>query len=410
MCHAPPGPLHSQTEKFVFEFAGPYEEGAGSAPAGCESEGELMRVNDRIHQSLNCCKNHITKYHQNRKWDHYKRLTNEYELVFTSSSEFPGVGSLSPISRSFFKLWEVLHDFREEGLWCRPRALCAMFLAEGPGGFVESFARFRDSLSRGAAACARKRPADELHGMTLLTKNRSVPSWKVHGRGADLRVHRGVDGTGDMYSLANVDRVVADVGPGRCDLVTADGGFDFSGDFNNQESASMRLILSEVYMALRLQRARGSFVLKVYDLHSTATMRLLYGLRRCYSRLRVVKPLTSRPANSEKYVLCTGFVGAPPDLLAALRTAFTCLDAAMALPLPVSFIRDVVEFNTVYVARQVSYIARTILLIQEDPDGRRLHATRIRCQLDRSIRWCYKYRIRLSASALARYKKMVSGP
>lgn len=373
-------------------------------PAGQEGDvpyaGELDGLSSELRAAVNACKEGIAVHYQSRMWDTWKRHTNEFELVFTSSSEVPGVGTHSPISRSFFKLWEILHDFRSEGVWDVDRGIKAAFLAEGPGGFVESLVTYRRRLSLPPGA------VDELHGMTLLSKNRSVPGWKVNGI-ADMQVHRGSDGTGDVCKLANIDALVAEVGAGTCDVVTADGGFDFSGDFNHQEEASAHLISSEVYAALRLQRPGGSLVLKVYDLHSSNSAKVLFALRSSYSEVHLVKPHTSRPANSEKYVVCTGFIGAADEVLSDLRRA--CAEGShLRLRIPREFVRAVARYNVDYISRQVHYISRTIRVIcsvrewTRDQRNAAEHAL-LRRQLDRSVRWCHAYNIKTSPQAIRRY-------
>jgi cap1 methyltransferase len=52
--------------------------------------------------------------------------------------------------------------------------------------------------------------------------------------------------------------------------------------------------------------AGGNFVCKVFDTFTPFSVGLLYLLRRCFTRVAVHKPHTSRPANAERYVLCAG--------------------------------------------------------------------------------------------------------
>jgi 23S rRNA U2552 (ribose-2'-O)-methylase RlmE/FtsJ len=476
--------------KFVFRFAGAVGIDARSCSSSPETDDEkerasLVAANDRLHAALNTCKNHIARYYQNKKWDQLKKFTNEYELVFTSSSEFPGLSSYQPISRSFFKLWEILHDCGDEMFGAQPSTptptptpMRAAFLAEGPGGFIEAFCRFRNGgadvhirgttsgaasgATSGAASGATSGaasgapagdlsgapsgapPSDTLYGMTLLSHHRNVPAWKVPRavmQLAQVTLHAGADGTGDLYNLANIDTLVASCGAG-CDLVTADGGFDFSGDFNAQEAACLRLLVAEVYAALRLQRAGASFVLKIYDIHATGTIQLLHLLYSCYRAVRLVKPLTSRPANSEKYLLCTGFepVWLAPATLPRLRlcVATGSMAPLRAPPVPCAFLRDVVSFNLCYIARQISYIARTLVFIRAvlAAEARRApaaayvaagvptrspvsslsapgpvvgaYACGMRRQLDSSLRWCHKYGVRASMPALRKYQACLS--
>lgn len=395
----------------------------------------LIAENDELHSALCACKNVITRYTHGHRWDTYKRWVNGYELVHPTapsggSKDLPGVASHNPISRSFFKMWELLQDYGAEMVpacvRCNP--VRAAFLAEGPGGFVEAFMHWR--LSVGAAAEGAS-AQDELHGMTLLPqRSRNVPGWRLQAargahEGADghaaalqaqaqaLHVHRGADGTGDLYQLANLDALVGAVGASSCHLVTADGGFDFSCDYNGQEGASLRLLVCEVYAALRLQRAGGAFVLKVYDIRALATLRLVHALRCAYGRVRIVKPHTSRPANSEKYIVCTDFQGASERLVCALRAACAADGAPQAVadllravqPMPAAFVRDVLAFNTVHIARLAACIARTILLIQQaqqPPDGV------LSTQLNKAVRWCHKYGIHIAPAALKAYRPLLA--
>ena len=378
---------------------------------------DSKRTNDEAHQALNACKDEITRHCVPlRQWDDMKRMSNEYELVYTApppgaQQQHQGIASVQPVSRSFFKLWELLNDFSETlSASCLSASgpVTAAFLAEGPGGFVESFATFR---GRRGVRCV-----DALHCITLRSSSRAVPTWKLQAirraaPAASLNVHHGADGTGDLYRVANIDHLVRAVcgpteDPGVCELVTADGGFDYSGDFNAQERASARLLLCEAYAALRLQRVGGAFVLKMFDIASDDTMSLLHALRLCYADVHLYKPLSSRPANSEKYAVCTGFLGAPPSLLAILRAAVRTArtDALPAAPSPL--VRSIVHYNVCFVARQIAHIVGTIALIGAPAEAR---AKRLRAQMGKSIRWCHKYGIPISFRALTRYRSSILG-
>ncbi len=410
--------------KFAACLRGPYPATSASDPIHAQCRRALTR-NAVLHDHLNACKNQITRYHASHVWDAVKRRTNEFELV----GAVPGGGVVAhaPISRSFFKMWELLHDY-----WGCLRAgvdggmvdhgkgggghMVAAFLAEGPGGFVEAFARYR-ALRHGRAHA---QVGDQLHAMTLLSRQRQVPQWKVHqmqdalAQGSTLRIHAGADGTGDLCRLSNVDALVAAVGRGTCDLVTADGGFDFSAAFNAQEAASLPLIACEVLAALLLQRTGGAFILKVYDLHHMVSLQLMHVLRSAYFGMRLVKPLTSRPANSEKYVVCTGFLGVRPAVIDALRGACAracesaaVFSAALAAALrriesvPPQFIIDVVHCTTVFVLRQVRSIGLTLERAAADEGGGdRGSETEVRRQLEHALRWCHQYGMRVAPSAV----------
>ena len=91
------------------------------------------------------------------------------------------------------------------------------------------------------------------------------------------------------------------------DFITGDGGFDYSVDFNSQEENSINLIYCEMLYALIMQKSGGGFVLKVFDIFHRNTIEILSILSYFYEKVYIYKPLTSREANSEKYVICMNF-------------------------------------------------------------------------------------------------------
>jgi 23S rRNA U2552 (ribose-2'-O)-methylase RlmE/FtsJ len=335
-------------------------------------------INASLHTSLKATKDSINSHHGNHSWDHYKKLSNEFEFVFTSNTCFPSSSRYIPVSRSFFKLWEMLHDFRAEMSVERP--MCVAFLAEGPGGFVEAFFRFRQQEGM---------KDDRMFGMTLHSADRKVPTWRISQEIQNhMQVCRGTDGTGSLYNPDNVQCLINMIGaPNSCDLVTADGGFDFSYDFNNQEIISQKLLAAEVHAALRLQREGGTFVLKIYDVSTPETISTFNVLLECYKDVYVVKPLTSRPANSEKYVVCCGFRS---DIARSFLD--TLLSPTGAYP-DEWVTKHVASFNHYFVTRQIMYITKTILCIQLASKGLLNERSLMHRHQALARAWCKKYGI-----------------
>lgn len=364
----------------------------------------LFRMNDVLHQHLVHFKNKITQYHKNKKWDRFKKLTNDYELVFTTSVGFPSIASYNPISRSYFKLWEILQDLGAGAMNLQDTSVPkrAAFLADAPGGFMEAFVTYRQNA-----------PADGLFGISLKATNRIIPQWKFDAnycKSHNITLCYGDKGTGDLYDIETIHNFVATVGESSCDLVTADGGFDFSSNFNNQEEMSTRLVLCEVYAALCLQAQNGSLVLKIFDIHNIVTVRILTLLHAFYTDMHFIKPLSSRPANSEKYVVCTGFQGGPPTYVAALINTIMhlrCRPLSTLNPLSniqpsESFLAAVVEYNHIYITCQILHICETLQMI--DAPECCDNAAIIRKQVKKAIKWCHKYSIPMSLDALRRYR------
>ena len=56
-----------------------------------------------------------------------------------------------------------------------------------------------------------------------------------------------------------------------------------------------------------MQKKNGHFVLKLFDIFEDCTIDILYLLNTFYEKVIVMKPYTSRYANSEKYIICKHF-------------------------------------------------------------------------------------------------------
>ncbi|KAK8774512.1 hypothetical protein V5799_010954 [Amblyomma americanum] len=87
-------------------------------------------------------------------------------------------------------------------------------------------------------------------------------------------------------------------------FVMADGGFSVEGQENIQEILSKRLYLCQFYMALSVLRTGGHFVCKLFDIFTVFSVGLVYLMYRTFRHVCIFKPNTSRPANSERYIVC----------------------------------------------------------------------------------------------------------
>jgi hypothetical protein len=94
----------------------------------------------------------------------------------------------------------------------------------------------------------------------------------------------------------------------KADLITADGGFNWTNE-TIQEQEAYRLLLGEILACLTYQKEGGSFVIKIFESLTGTTMKIIALLRSLYEKVYAIKPLTSRPSNSEKYLVCKNFIG-----------------------------------------------------------------------------------------------------
>jgi hypothetical protein len=126
-----------------------------------------------------------------------------------------------------------------------------------------------------------------------------------------FKAYYGVDDTGDLTQTRNIRDFAATVweetGGKGLHVVLADGGFSVrNGNENKQELLSRQLILCQFAAALATLGEGGVFMCKVFDTFLPFTVHMLYILRLSFRKFCMCKPNQSRPANSERYVVCEG--------------------------------------------------------------------------------------------------------
>ena len=118
----------------------------------------------------------------------------------------------------------------------------------------------------------------------------------------------GLHNDGDIYKSANIvhfrDHVLRHTHGKGVAFCMADGGFEVAGKENLQEVLSARLYLCQFLMALTVLRVEGHFVCKLFDTFTPFSVGLIYLMHRAFKEVAIVKPVTSRPANSERYLIC----------------------------------------------------------------------------------------------------------
>ena len=253
-----------------------------------------------INETLRSYSHKIKKEIDNniKEWEKNKKYSNPYEFINTNfDNNTEPICKYKPLSRSFFKLIEILNSFSFFNF--NKKNIVSFHLAEGPGGFIEALSYFRNNKN------------DIYYGITLIENKKHIPKWKSYEN--YLNIHKninfeyGKDKTGNLFNKSNL-LFIYNKYKHSIDFVSGDGGFDFSDDFNKQEEISLNLIFSQIIYAICIQKKGGHFVLKLFDTFTHLSLDLLYLLNYLYEDVYFIKPYTSRPGNSEKYIVCKNFL------------------------------------------------------------------------------------------------------
>lgn len=219
---------------------------------------------------------------------------------------YPGV------TNAWLKMYEIADHFDlRKRLGRRPRVFCN---AELPGSFLLAL----DTYYRGEMDWVASSLLPDKNGTALGDHHRLLRDYPE-------RWLMGDDLPGDLTDPDQVRRLAARAGPR--DLYTADGGMDIGTRFSEQEQINEELHLGQAECGLHCLAPGGVMVLKHYTLSRKRIVRLVGRLARLFEEVHVVKPLTSRAANSECYLVCLGRL---PEA-SVCRLGGSCLETYHAL-------------------------------------------------------------------------------
>jgi len=265
---------------------------------------------EMAHPDILVEKEKISEFSSLDEWELRKKITNPYEAIFSGSddSSFPSLAKVHPLSRSYFKMIEMLHVCKFWSSISPTKPFVSAHICEGPGGFLQNIVEQAKIL---------KLPVKALYAMTLKPTKSHIPGWRRSigflRKHPQIQLEYGADDTGNILLHENqkafCDRVVGSSGPGQAQIFTADGGFDFSVDYSKQEESAFPLLLASFTIGLKCLAKGGTMIIKLFDIYSDVTQDLFLGSAIFFKSFTLYKPATSRPCNSERYFMAQGFVG-----------------------------------------------------------------------------------------------------
>ena len=372
------------------------------------------KKNNIVNDYLSHIKNKITKYSKSKQWDFYKKMTNPYELIYLTKKidkEF-SISKYEPISRSYFKMIEILNEYFIE-YKNYSNKIKTFHLAEGPGGFVEAMINFRNNST------------DEVNTMTLISNNKEIPNWnKIKyfiKKNKNINIIIGEDKKGDLYNIKNHYYILNNSGKNSMDIITGDGGFDFSNNYNFQEQNSQKLIFSQILMVFSMLKKNGHFICKFFDTYCDLTKELIFLLYLFFDSIYIYKPKSSRIANSERYIICKKFKGCSTLLLCELINILNIWNKIENLNYTIIKILDLEEnkIKSIYIkfleklnkinnniqTKQIENINKTIDLIENKPNHIFLSKNYMN-QINKSKEWCVKYNVPYKYNINTNYTKL----
>ncbi len=375
----------------------------------------------QYYEEISKKKEEIDKLENNEIWDKMKKIGNPYELVYTTYHRKKKNDSISkyiPLSRSYFKMWEIYNNYPILQHFPLNSKFYFAHLAEGPGGFMEASYNYiqhlRSSHYSHHVVCR-----DVYEGITLKPHNDYVPDWnkiqKIFGKDTNINVNYG-----NLYIYEDVLEYIKKFEKNKAHVVTADGGFDYSSDFNGQELNSCQIIYSEVVIALKILAEKGTFICKVFDLFSVTMIRILDILQRNFEYIYIYKPESSRPANSEKYIICINFLNKiseenKDELLYIIKEWNHLVDSKdetfkkahfvdiLNIKCSSQLVHELNLYNKNYLNYQKKSLDKILNIAKNNPSSmidKKIYDELIKIQVQNAYNWCIKYNIPINIESI----------
>jgi hypothetical protein len=133
------------------------------------------------------------------------------------------------------------------------------------------------------------------------------------------------------------------------------------------------------------------------------TVDILYILSSFYEKVYIMKPHTSRYANSERYIVCIGFLhdntaGFYPFLSAAFKSMTENIDGFPGrfinkdAGINQYFVKKIEEYNAIFGQKQIQNIIYTLSLIDSKTKMDKIESL-LQTNIQKSMDWCNRFQV-----------------
>lgn len=239
----------------------------------------------------------------------FERYVDDYEDSIGNVSQKYFKSQADIISRSFYKLWELFFMFDLIDL--SEKNFVSAHLSEDSGSFVQATMFYRDQKdSKNDKYYTINVNSDHIPKLNdtfidvYKKDKRLIPhkTYSTQEAGGSFKKDNG-----DLRNLKTIKLFGGNFDKKKANFITANGGINWKTDVL-QEQDAFKLILSQIITAVQIQESNGTFVCKFYEMFTNITTKLLSILTTFYKKVYIAKPLMSRDAKSERFLVCLDFI------------------------------------------------------------------------------------------------------
>lgn len=260
-------------------------------------------------------------------------------------------------TNAFSKAWEIFYNF----LHPKSGSVKLFANAELPGAFLAAFTYYMETVhptTRYTWRASSLAPNSEGRDPTALGDTYGIcesnrERWTMNSTN-----------NGDMTISSNILDLETRFGPsspfGGFDIYTHDAGMDVTSNFNDQETINLKLHLGCALSGFLLMKPGATFIAKQYTYFETASTDLISLYSTLFKEFYLYKPYTSRPYNSEIYLVGIDFLGITDSiknrLFELLEKGFKPTDKLFSYSTP----RELSIFAKKVFGRQIRYLQKNL--------------------------------------------------
>jgi cap2 methyltransferase len=327
---------------------------------------ELLELKTR----LNACKRQLDPYQDSKRYSLVTDMIRLHDDLRGPSGLVVRKFGGEIVTNAWLKMYELckfLTPLLPTGK--RNKRINSFHIAEAPGNFMLAINHFFSQYDRIEWSWHANTYRTDGDASTYLSDQYGLIS------AYSDRWLWGADGNGDITSEANIRsfrRSLRD----PIMFITSDVKYvPEVVSFDEEENINVPVHFGHTLTSLALLEKGGIAILKEFTFFEAQSISLLWILTHCFKDVSIVKPITSRPANSEVYLVCTGYkknltdteMARLFDILRYIRSMNT-EDGSPAIflqdDIPTAFVNRVVNIMTELVDEQCNQINRNLELFK----------------------------------------------
>lgn len=270
-----------------------------------------------IKNELNSAKNLLDNISQ----DEYYNISRQLDEYRTMKKIISSRYKMQIVTNASLKMYELISQM----YLINKNKINAFCNAELPGGFIIAINHYLKTMYDSsvfrwlASSYISNNTLGDTYGIYENNKENWIMDENMNG---DIT---------NMDNILKIVKIVKSKFPNGVDIYTSDAGLDVSSDYNKQEEQTLELNYSQVLIGLLTLAKKGMLITKQFTFFTQFNRSLIYLLSFLFEELYITKPSTSRPINSEIYIVGKYFKGISNELHEYLLTKINSINPHIPL-------------------------------------------------------------------------------